>query len=179
MTTETIKEETREQVDDEGANDDDAPEQDQHDDRETDDQLQQGDDDASDDVFDMNDPEIAEIFAITAKKLAGVMQARRCGTPGNMPKGSIADREKTTTCSACGQQGHWAGDADCQVFAKRQSKGKRDKDDSRKPNKTVHFMNYHGGPDDDDDMPPQHGAHQVFVAKSIFGCGNQVRLADA
>ena len=179
MTTETIKEETSEQVDDEGAGDDDVPEQDQHDDGETEDQLQQGDDDANDDVFDMNDPGITEICTITAKKLAGVMQARKYGTPGNMPKRSIADRKKTTTCSACGQQGHWAGDFECQVSAKGQSKGNRDKDDSRKPNKTVHFMNYHGGPDDDDDMPPQHGAHQVFVARSIFGCGNQVRLADA
>eukprot|EP00435_Cladocopium_sp_Y103_P015633 s906_g3.t2 len=180
MATENVKEDNHEQVENEDdANDEDPPEQDQCDDGETDDQPQQNEEDANDDIFDMNDPEIAEIFTITAKKLAGVMQARKYGTPSNVPKRSIADRKKTTTCSACGIQGHWAGDPECQVSAKGHSKGKGDKDTSRKPTKTVHFMNYHGGPDDDDDMPPQHEAHQIFVTRSIVGCNNQVRLADA
>ena len=180
MATENVKEETAEPAEnDDEPNDEDGPEQEQCDDGEMDEQQQYGDEDTNDDVFDMNDPEIAEIFTITAKKLAGVMQARKYGTPSNMPKRSIADRKKTTTCSACGIQGYWAGDPECQVSAKGHSKGKGDKDTGKKPNKSVHFMNYHGGPDDDDDMPLEHEAHQIFVMKSMVGCNNQVRLADA
>jgi hypothetical protein len=33
--------------------------------------------------------------------------------------------------------------------------------------------------DDDDDPTPQHEEHQVFVARSMVGCENHVRLADA
>ena len=180
MATENVKEETAEPAEnDDEPNDEDGPEQEQCDDGEMDEQQHYGDEDTNDDVFDMNDPEIAEIFTITAKKLAGVMQARKYGTPSKMPKRSIADRKKTTTCSACGIQGHWAGDPECQVSAKGHSKGKRDKDTGKKPNKSVHFMNYHGGPEDDDDMPLEHEAHQIFVMKSMVGCNNQVRLADA
>ena len=87
MATENVKEETAEPAENDAEpNDEDAPEQEQCDDGEMDEQQQYADEDTNDDVFDMNDPEIAEIFTITAKKLAGVMQARKYGTPSNMPK---------------------------------------------------------------------------------------------
>ena len=37
---------------------------------------------------------------------------------------SVEERKKTSSCSACGQFGHWAGDNSCPVSAERG--GKRD-----------------------------------------------------
>ena len=77
--------------------------------------------------WDEDDPEVAQILTVTARKLAGVLQARKYGsssTSTSMPKRSISDRKKMTHCSACGAQGHWAGDAECAVSAKGKSSGK-------------------------------------------------------
>ena len=54
------------------------------------------------------DPEsLAQVLTVTARKLQSMTLGRRfSGTK------SIEERKKTSTCSACGLQGHWAGDAE-------------------------------------------------------------------
>ena len=86
--------------------DGDAEEQDCQEENEDD---HQPEDEAEDDDF---TNEIHEIMTVTARKLAGVMQARKFGNT-HAGKKSIPERKKTTHCAACGLQGHWAGDAEC------------------------------------------------------------------
>ncbi|CAK9042430.1 unnamed protein product [Durusdinium trenchii] len=63
------------------------------------------------------DPEsLAQVLTVTARKLQSMTLGRKfSGTK------SIEERKKTSTCSACGLQGHWAGDAEC--AASRKGKG--------------------------------------------------------
>ena len=96
-------------------NDDDGEEDDQPD--------NEADEEADDGGSWDDDPEVAEILTITARKLAGVTQARKYGSGTNpMPKKTIAERKRNTRCSACGQQGHWAGDAECSASGKGSNK---------------------------------------------------------
>ncbi|CAK8987891.1 unnamed protein product [Durusdinium trenchii] len=90
------------------------------------------------------DPEVQQILSVTARKLAGVLQARKYGnssTSSSAPRRSIADRKRTTHCSACGQQGHWAGDPECSVSNKGKSaKGTGKSDNKGGKNPKVHLL---------------------------------------
>ena len=61
--------------------------------------------------------EIAEVLTVTSKKLQASVLGRKFSG-----RRSIEERKKTSTCSACGQMGHWAGDAACSISGQ---KGKR------------------------------------------------------
>lgn len=132
-----------------------------------------------------DDHEVQEILSITARKLAGVMQARKYGNPtSGPPKRSISDRKKNTHCSACGRQGHWAGDAECAVSSKGGKQGKdaskgAGKGDKGKSTRTVHFMNHYGGTIDElgDGCESQHVSRAVFVSHHLPQ--RQVCLMDA
>ena len=55
--------------------------------------------------------EAAGVLTVTARRLQGV----RLGRKFSGGKATIEERKKRSHCSACGQQGHWAGDAECSV----------------------------------------------------------------
>ena len=139
----------------------------------------QGEDEPEDDDFTQ---QINEIMTVTARKLAGVMQARKFATP----KKSIAERKRTTHCAVCGQQGHWQGDPECAASSKKTNKGsgKGGKSDEKsstgssgKNPKTVHFVSFrHSNSDHEDEVLDHHPSHQVFVSSHV---GQQVLLADA
>ena len=59
--------------------------------------------------------ELAQVLTVTAKKLAlaSITQGRKYK---NAPRKSIEQRKKETTCAACGNKGHWAGDPECEVL---------------------------------------------------------------
>ena len=63
--------------------------------------------------------EAAGVLTVTARRLQGV----RLGRKFSGGKATIEERKKRSHCSACGQQGHWAGDAECS-FSKSGSGGK-------------------------------------------------------
>ena len=128
------------------------------------------------------DPEVQQILSVTARKLAGVLQARKYGnssTSSSAPRRSIADRKRTTHCSACGQQGHWAGDPECSVSNKGKSAkgtGKSDNKGGKNP-KAVHFLNHYGGHDDEEPDDNHHVSHTVYVSHLVPS--HQVHLLDA
>lgn len=84
---------------------------------------------------------------------------------------------------ACGQQGHWAGDAECSASSKggkslnkgatKDGKG-AGKSDKGGKTRSVHFLNHYGGHDDED--APEHVAHSAFVSQCP---NNQICLTDA
>ena len=133
-----------------------------------------------DDVWE--DPEVQEILSVTAKKLAGMMQARKYGSSSSgPPKRSIADRKRSTHCSACGQQGHWAGDAECSVSSKgkggaTKTSNKGDGKSGKNP-KAVHFLNHYGGRDDEEADDSHHTSYAVYVSHLVPS--HQVHLLDA
>ena len=147
-------------------NDDDGEEDDQPD--------NEADEEADDGGSWDDDPEVAEILTITARKLAGVTQARKYGSGTNpMPKKTIAERKRNTRCSACGQQGHWAGDAECSASGKGSNKSTTYRDGGKNTGggkgekgkaKFAHFLNHYGG-HEDDEAEPQHVAHAVLVSQ--------------
>ena len=59
------------------------------------------------------------MLTVTARRLQGV----RLGRKFSGGKATIEERKKRSHCSACGQQGHWAGDAECS-FSKSGGGGK-------------------------------------------------------
>ena len=59
------------------------------------------------------------MLTVTSKKLQASVLGRKFSG-----RKSIEERKKTSSCSACGQVGHWAGDSACPVSAERG--GKRD-----------------------------------------------------
>ena len=63
--------------------------------------------------------ELAQVLTVTSKKLQASVLGRKFSG-----RKSIEERKKTSSCSACGQVGHWAGDSACPVSAERG--GKRD-----------------------------------------------------
>ena len=91
-----------------------------------DDQAEQPGDDDDELVPDHgNDPseaieELMQVLTVTSKKLQSMTQGRKYR---GAPKRSIADRKKTSACSACGAIGHWSGDPECPVSSKGKSKG--------------------------------------------------------
>ena len=62
---------------------------------------------------------VAEVLTVTAKKLQSMTLGRKFS--GSR---SISDRKKSSHCSACGELGHWAGDAACSKSAKGGGKSK-------------------------------------------------------
>ena len=63
--------------------------------------------------------EAAGVLTVTARRLQGVRLGRKF-TGG---KATIEERKKRSNCSACGRQGHWAGDAECPVSKSSVGKG--------------------------------------------------------
>ena len=61
--------------------------------------------------------EIAEVLTVTSKKLQSSVLGRKF-----TGRKSIEERKKNSSCSACGQMGHWAGDAACPVSSKGSGK---------------------------------------------------------
>lgn len=57
--------------------------------------------------------DIAHVLTVTTKRLQSTILGRKFSG-----KKLIEEQKRTSTCSACGQTGHWAGDAACQVSAK-------------------------------------------------------------
>ena len=97
---------------------------------------------------------VAEVLTVTAKKLQSLTLGRKFSGPR-----SIAERKKTSTCSACGLPGHWAGDAECaKSGGKSQGKGKGTKSDHvhdkkvAQPKKVLFTVNH------DDGSSTQHAA---------------------
>lgn len=64
--------------------------------------------------------ELAEVLAVTAKKLAAVTLGRRFTGGKNRP--TISDRKKATHCAAWGEVGHWAGAAECKASSNKGGK---------------------------------------------------------
>ena len=63
--------------------------------------------------------ELASVLTVTSKKLQSTILGRKfSGKPR-----SIEERKRTSSCSSCGQMGHWEGDAVCPNSGK-DSKGK-------------------------------------------------------
>ena len=65
--------------------------------------------------------EIADVLTVTSKKLQSSVLGRKF-----TGRRSIEDRKRTSSCSACGQMGHWAGDAVCQVSSGQKGRGSSD-----------------------------------------------------
>lgn len=64
--------------------------------------------------------EVADVLTVTAKKLQSLTLGRKFS--GNR---NVTDRKKNTHCAACGELGHWAGDAICSKSAKGGGKSKQ------------------------------------------------------
>ena len=58
--------------------------------------------------------EIAEVLTVTSKKLQASVLGRKFSG-----RKTIEERKKTSSCSACGQMGHWAGDAACAMSGQK------------------------------------------------------------
>ena len=54
--------------------------------------------------------ELAQVLTVTSKKLHASTLGRRFSG-----RRSIEERKRTSTCSACGQLGHWSGDSICPI----------------------------------------------------------------
>ncbi|CAE7366584.1 GIP [Symbiodinium natans] len=72
-----------------------------------------------------NDPEgaiqeLMQVLTVTSKKLQSMTQGRKYR---GAPRKSVEERKRSSSCSACGQIGHWAGDSECAVSAKGKPKG--------------------------------------------------------
>ena len=124
-----------------------------------------------DDDQDFDPEEISQILTVTARKLAGMTQARKFRNTGPGNKRSIADRKKSSHCAACGQPGHWKGDPECGASGgassstPRHAKGKGGGKDGGKEGKVakVHFTRLRPGHDLLDEQPDQHTSHQVYT----------------
>ena len=124
-----------------------------------------------DDDQDFDPEEISQILTVTARKLAGMTQARKFRNTGPGNKRSIADRKKSSHCAACGQPGHWKGDPECGASGgassstPRHAKGKGGGKDGGKEGKVakVHFTRLRPGHDELDEQPDQHTSHQVYT----------------
>ena len=66
--------------------------------------------------------EVAEVLTVTAKKLSGLRLGRKF-TGG--PRKDTAALKKETHCQACGEKGHWKGDAECPMTPKTASSSSR------------------------------------------------------
>ena len=72
---------------------------------------------------DETDPtSLAHVLTVTAKKLQSMTLGRKFS--GNK---TIEERKRSSTCAACGLQGHWSGDPECKVSSKGKGDGKKGK----------------------------------------------------
>eukprot|EP00435_Cladocopium_sp_Y103_P063501 s670_g25.t1 len=83
-----------------------------------DEQCDDDDDDENQDGEDAGEAD-DDVLTVTAKKLQSLTLGRKFSGNGN-----VADRKKNTHCAACGELGHWAGDAVCSKSAKGGGKSK-------------------------------------------------------
>ena len=66
--------------------------------------------------------ELASVLTVTSNKLKAATLGRKF-----TGRKSIQERKRTSSCSACGAIGHWAGDTECPVSAKGPGKGGKGK----------------------------------------------------
>ncbi len=105
--------------------------------------------------------ELASVLTVTSKKLQSTILGRKfSGKPR-----SIEERKRTSSCSSCGQMGHWEGDAVCPNSgsdSKGKSKGKggkskhqsgRPRDASNNSHKKAFVVHCPGENDDYEDEP--------------------------
>lgn len=98
----------------EGNEDDDDFADQQPDDDEGDDLDQPADDDNDAESLDLG--ELSHVLTVTAKKLAGMTLGRKFTTKkpqSSQAAAAIAKKKANSHCAACGQKGHWKGDASC------------------------------------------------------------------
>ena len=77
------------------------------------------DGEAPDDDLGTSLQDLAQVLSVTSKKLQATVLGRKF-----TGRKSIDERKRTSTCSACGAIGHWAGDAVCSVSASTKGSGK-------------------------------------------------------
>ena len=139
------------------------------------------------DIFDLEaDPDIQQILTVTARKLSGVVQARKFGnTSSQPPRKSIQDRKRTSHCAACGQPGHWKGDPECTASSTSKPKGNGHTAPSKgqpsggKGPRAVHFVSQHyGGRAEESNTDLDHHSHQIYMISNHVPV-HEVRLADA
>ena len=158
----------------------------EEDDPSVEDELREPEGDDQEDQDDLSN----EIQTITARKLSGIVQARKFGNPPGAKK-SIQDRKRNSHCAACGARGHWQGDPECPVSDKSKkgsgrsssaggppsSSGSKDEKSSfRKDAKSVYFLNVTS--EHSEDEHDEIEAHQIFMVHTDSE-PSQVRLADA
>ena len=118
---------------DEGADDDfDNPHQDD-DELDGNDDEQPADDD-DDDGLDLG--ELSHVLTVTAKKLAGMTLGRKFTTKKpqtSQAAAAIAKKKANSHCAACGQKGHWKGDAACSMSTTSRSSSSVDAKGDRPP----------------------------------------------
>ena len=171
--------ENDEQQDDEQNDDDDAEYQDACEDG-VDQQEEEGEAEASPAEIIGN---LASVLTVTSKKLQSTVLGRKF-TGGNR---SIEERKKTSSCTACGQVGHWAGDSCCPAGPKPSRKGagksdnkhgggkggaQRDQGGSNnKPKKTfvVSCPDQFSGEIDPDMLPSELATFYNFPARFVVG----------
>ena len=125
--------------------------------------------------------DLAQVLTVTSKKLqASVLGRKFTG------RKSIEERKKTSTCSACGQTGHWAGDSACSMSAsKRDGGGKGQKgaggssfsstsSPGQKYVKKAYVVGVQHGehshePHDDETTPSSSSTYFTFTTNQIFG----------
>ena len=98
----------------EGNEDDDDFADQQPDDDEGGDLDQPADDDNDAESLDLG--ELSHVLTVTAKKLAGMTLGRKFTTKkpqSSQAAAAIAKKKANSHCAACGQKGHWKGDASC------------------------------------------------------------------
>ena len=98
----------------EGNEDDDDLADQQFDDDEGEDNDQPADDDNDAESLDLG--ELSHVLTVTAKKLAGMTLGRKFTTKkpqSSQAAAAIAKKKANSHCAACGQKGHWKGDASC------------------------------------------------------------------
>ena len=109
---ETIDEAPPDLADDDEGQDEFHEAQDQDDDENQPADRDDDGDDRDDDFSGLSPEELqdlASVLTVTSKKLQSTILGRKYS---GKPK-TIEERKKNSTCSACGEQGHWHGDAIC------------------------------------------------------------------
>ena len=101
--------------------DDDAQQQADDDGDEPNDEDEAGDDDDNESLDLEN---LSQVLTVTAKKLAGLTLGRKFTT--QRPKSAkddalIAKKKQNSHCMACGERGHWKGDAACPMTPAKSS----------------------------------------------------------
>ena len=130
-------------------------------------QQQDGDQGDDDDAYHLQ--ELANVLTVTWKKLQSTVLVRKfTGRPR-----TIEERKKTSTCTACGMLGHWAGDTVCTASNKDKDKtfskgaGKHGKDGKGNPDKKAFMVIFPGEPPQDQ-LPDSSGPSTSLENPSAF-----------